>query len=478
MGSSFKKRGSALTWLCLLLLQAGCSTLSPGQPAQYSASTPKATQLTGATPAIQTVSHQEAQPSLLPARETPPGLSPEPHVPSFAGKSELSLAALIQAVLVRNPSLAQMVAVWQAASARYPQVTSLEDPMLGTKLGPGSFGSNKVDFAYMLEFSQKLPFPGKLGLRGENALSEASAAGHDVEDVRLQLVESVQAAFYEYYLVERGLEVNAESLKLWAQAKKDAASRYETGKVDQQDVLQADVEIGRERERRLTLEEMRQISIARINTLMHLPPDSALPPPPKELRLAEGLPEAQVLRATALARRPDLQALADRIRAEEATLGLAHKEFYPDFEVAAGYDSFWQERELRPQVGLRLNVPLYTARRYGAVSEAQAKIAQRQAELARQTDQVNFQVQEAYEKVRKSEKAVSLYKETILPAAELNAKAARTAYVAGKITALSRIEAERNLVSLRDRYFEAIVDYFRRRATLERVIGGPLTRPE
>jgi outer membrane protein TolC len=397
-----------------------------------------------------------------------------PHAVPFAGASELSLDLLVEEVLARNPSLAQMVATWQAASARYPQVTSLEDPMLGTKLGPGSFGSNKVDFAYMVEVSQKLPFPGKLGLRGENAVSEASAAGHDVEDMRLQLVESVQNAFYEYYLVERSLEVNAESLKLWEQAKKDAESRYETGKAEQQDVLQADVEIGRERERRLTLDEMRQIVIARINTLLHVPTNSTLLVPPKQVKRAAELPEVEILQATALAKRPDLQALADRIKAEEASLALAQKEFYPDFEVSAGYDAFWQERELRPEVALRLNVPLYKARRYGAVSEAQAKIAQRQAELARQTDQVNFQVQEAYEKVRKSEKAVRLYKDSILPAAELNAKAARSSYVAGKITALSRIEAERNLVSLRDRYFEAIADYFRRRATLERVVGEPL----
>ena len=31
--------------------------------------------------------------------------------------------------------------------------------MLTGKLGPGSFGSNNVDFAYMVEVSQKLPFP-------------------------------------------------------------------------------------------------------------------------------------------------------------------------------------------------------------------------------------------------------------------------------------------------------------------------------
>jgi cobalt-zinc-cadmium efflux system outer membrane protein len=113
-------------------------------------------------------------------------------------------------------------------------------------------------------------------------------------------------------------------------------------------------------------------------------------------------------------------------------------------------------------------------RRRAAVAEARARLAQRQAALARQTDQVNFEVQQAYEQVRESEKAVRLYDKTILPAAEGNVGAAEPAYVNGKIPFLSLIEAERNLVGLRDRYYEVIADYFRRRAALERIVGGPL----
>jgi outer membrane protein TolC len=62
---------------------------------------------------------------------------------------------------------------------------------------------------------------------------------------------------------------------------------------------------------------------------------------------------------------------------------------------------------------------------------------------------------------------VRLYQDTILKAADLNVKAAQAAYVAGKIPFLSLIEAQPNLVNLRDRYYEALSDYFRRRATLE-----------
>jgi outer membrane protein TolC len=395
----------------------------------------------------------------------------------FAGMSELPVDGLVEQVLARNPSLSQMVAAWQAASARYPQVTSLDDPMFGTMLAPASFGSNNVEAGYRLEISQKYPFPGKLGLRGQGALAEASAAGHDVDDMRLQLIESARSAFYDYYLVHRALTVNEESLQLLRRFRRNAADRYKNGLVTQQDVLQADVEIGRQQERGLMLERMRKVALARINTLMHLPADAPLPPPPQRLSLAEALPPVDLLHDHALAQRPDLKALADRLTTERAALGLAHKEFYPDFELTAAYDTIMGNgptRDLAPQIGFRINLPCRTARRYAAVSEAEARVAQRQAELARLTDQVNYQLQEAYEQVVESEKAVRLYDNTILPAARENVTAAENAYGAGKIPFLSLIEAQRNLVGLRDRAYENMAEYFRRRATLERVIGGPL----
>jgi len=394
----------------------------------------------------------------------------------FASLAELSPEALVQEVLARNPSLVQMTAAWQAATARYPQVTSLEDPMFGAYMGPASIGSRDVDFAYRLEVSQKIPFPGKRGLRGQNALAEAGAAGNEVEDMRLQLVESARLAFADYYLVFRAKEVNEEGLRLLQELRKSAEQRFRAGQVPQQDVLQADVEIGRQRERLLVLERLRRVSVARINTLMHLPPDLPLPAAPKEIRTGGAPPDAATLRELALSRRPDLQALNNRIAAEQAALGLARKEVCPDIEVMAAYDAFWQteEKDLRPQIGVKLNLPIYKGRRYGAISEAEGRLLQRRAELDRQIDQVNFDVQQAFEQVRESEQTVALYQKTILPAANENVKGAQAAYTAAKVPFLTLSEAQRNAVMLRDRYFEAIAEHYRRLATLERVIGGPL----
>jgi outer membrane protein TolC len=401
----------------------------------------------------------------------------------FATLSELAVDVLVREVLARNPSVAQMAAAWQAAQARYPQVTSLDDPMFAATLGPGTFAPDDpgVDFAWRLEISQKYPWPGKRSLRGESALAEARAAGNEVDDMRLQLAESAQTAFYDYYLVGRALEVNDANLHLLERFRKNAETRYENGLVPLQDVEQARVEIGREQQRRLTLRRMHEVAVARINTLMNLPPDASLPPPPQSVRVANGLPAANVLRQAALARRPDLQALSNRIAAEQAALALAHKEFYPDLEPFFMYDRFMgnnsQNKDLAAMLGLKLNLPVRLSKRRGAVAEAAARLDQRRAELAKQTNQVNFEVQQAYAQVQESERTVRIYEKTILSAAKKNVEAAESAYETAKIPFLSLIEAQRNRVMLQDRYYEAIADYYRRRATLERVTGGPLLPP-
>ena len=405
----------------------------------------------------------------LPSAERKP-----PEKKSPAQKEELSVDALVERVLAQSPTLAQMTAAADAAQARYPQVTALEDPMFGASIGPGSIGANSVDFAYRLEVSQKLPYPGKRALRGRSAAAEAAAAGDEIDDARLMLIESARSAFYDYYLAERALEVNREALRLLGEFKQNAEARYKTGQVPQSDVLQADVETGRQRERELALERARRVAVARINTLMHLAPDAPLPPSPRQLKPQDGVPDAAALRALAMERRPDLRALANRVAAEQAALELAHREYKPDFEVMAAYDAFWQETPLRTMVGVRINLPVHKARRSGAIAEATARLAQRQAEFARRTDEVNYEAQQAYERFRESERALKLYEVTILPAARENVKAAQTAYVTAKVPFLSLIEAQRNFIELQDRAYETTAEYFRRRAALERAAGGPL----
>src|SRR5262245_37323193 len=129
-----RRTGNALLGLSLMLLcgvTAGCAGLPPATVPLPGAPAPRPATSAGPGPAIQQAAYcQEGRPG--PAEAT--ALAPPPA--PLDGLPELTADALVEQVLARNPSLAQMVAAWQAAQARYPQVTSLDDPMFAATVGP------------------------------------------------------------------------------------------------------------------------------------------------------------------------------------------------------------------------------------------------------------------------------------------------------------------------------------------------------
>ncbi len=465
---------------CVAACGCAAPSGSPGPPLLAPSPGPGPVRSAGAPaprpqPAVVPVAYREVPPS---DRTPPPAAPPTPTRPPLDGLTALTAADVVGVVLERNPTLDQMRATAAVAAARFPQVTSLDDPTLAFTTAPGSIGSANASYAARVEVSQKLLYPGKRGLKGSAAKADALAAAEDIEDARLQLTEAARSALADYYLAVKATGVAEENAKLLGEFKKNAETRYKTGQGQQQDVLLADVEIARQEERVVSLRRARLVAVARLNTLMHLPPDGPLPPPADAERAAP-LPEATKLRDAALGR-PDVRAAVARVAAEDATLALALKEYNPDVEVMAAYDGFWQGPggpPLQWQVGARVNLPVRYARRGGAVDEARAKVAQKRAELARLTDRINYEVQEAFERVREADEVVRLYDTKILPAAEANVKEAQIAYTNNKIPFLNLIEAQKNRATLKDRYYEAVAEVARRRAALERAVGGPLPVP-
>ncbi len=393
----------------------------------------------------------------------------------FAGAAELDPDQLVAEVLRRNPSLEAMVGAWQAAVARYPQVVSLEDPMLSLAMGPGTFGDPNHDVAWMIEGSQKIPWCGKRELRGRLAQAEASAAHWEVDDATLKLAEATKTALADYYLADRGLAFNAEGLRLMQSFREDADARYRNNLVTQQDILQADLELSELRRRQFELERMRRVAVARLNTLLHRLPDARLPAPG---RLPEGgkVAALEAIEPLAAARRPDLMALAARVQAEQAAVGLAERDYYPDLNFIGRYDAFWQkaDKQLAPMVGVNMNVPLDNPRREGAVREAQFRLNQRRAEYEARLDEIRNDLTAAYQQLEESRRAIELYRDRALPVAEDNLTSARANYSAGKIDFLRLIEAERQLVVIREKREQAVADYYRAMADYERAAGGPV----
>ncbi len=398
----------------------------------------------------------------------------------FAELTELPLAELVTEVQRRNPTLQAAMAAWQAASERYPQVVALDDPMFQSMTAPESFSSSETgaQSSYYLGLTQKIPWAGKRALRGRIATAEAAANSLDYKDSELMLAQAARLAYFDYFLVHREFEVNVANVRVMRDFRESARSRYEASQVTQQDLLQAEVDLAELDRRKLELNRMNRVTIARLNTLLHRVPDHRLPPPPKDLALPDELPPVEQLRELAVEQRPDLAALASRLAGERAAVELACREFFPDLEVMGRYDSFWTVLSQRSQVGLNMNIPLNQQKRRAAVREAMFKVNKLQADYNQQVDNIRNDVEAGYARLEESRKTVALYAERILPAAESNVAAADSEYRAGKIDFLRLIEAQRQLIALQEKRYEAVVEFHRRVAEFERVLGTPLPQDD
>lgn len=442
-----------------------CASTQPSPTPNNLSSLSTADQITAPAAAapLTTVSYDE------PSTTTNQGINPS------SSPAEFSPQQLVEEVQARNPNLESLAAAWRAAVARYPQAISLDDPMFMAMVAPASFGSDEVDTGYTLQGSQKFPWFGKRAARGWRATAAANAARFDLEDARLQLEEMTLAAYYDYYLVRRQLELNVENLDVLRQFHDTAQSRYRTNQVTQQDVLQADVELANLELRRIELDQLDRVAQARINVLLRVDPTAPLPAPPKALEPPRTTLDQAGLQQLALSQRPDLAALRARVREEQAAVALACKDYYPDTEVFGRYDAMWQERPLQPAVGVNLNVPIYRNRLNAALREAQFSLSQRGAELDQRVLDIQYEVAAAYQRLDASRQMLDLYDRRLIPAAEQNRNAARSNYDVSKSSYFELAAAQRQLITLREEREQTLAEYHTRLAELNRAVGGSAT---
>jgi len=391
----------------------------------------------------------------------------------FAGHATLDRQLLVAAVLARNPSIEAARWAWRAALARYPQEISLDDPMLEYSLAPASIGSSEVDTGQRVALSQALPFPGKLTLRGEIALAEAEAVARDHDAVRLRLATLASLLFDEAYLIDRKLAVNDAHRALLAELREIAVARYEAGSGAQQDPLEAELEHAELLHRDVALRADRRITYEQLNALLHRSAELPLPAPAATLepRAPEEGPRDALL-ARALAERPELRAAEARVRAREAAVDLARREFLPDLRVMGAYDTIWQENDLQPMLGLELNLPLRRTRRAAALDEAKAALEQARSTRAGLDDQVRFSTLRALERLAEAHHALEIFEDRMLPAAQDRVASARVAFETGQSDFSTLIDAERSLRNAELGHEEARVEVSRRHAELTRALGS------
>jgi outer membrane protein, heavy metal efflux system len=386
----------------------------------------------------------------------------------------LRLADVVAAARQLNPAVAVAAARAAAAAAEPAKASAWDDPVLSWEAWniPDGSGIDQAD-NNILKLSQKIPFPGKRGLAGEMARHEAAAQMGTAQAVELDAVSAATRAFWALWQAYQRVRVFARDRELAHRSVQVAEQRYATGDVPQADVLRAQVELTHAINKATTETLAIDSARAELDALLDRTPGESVgvPEDPVPHRVPDSLGP---LVARALAHRPELAAGTATVTREEAGVRLAHRDYYPDFEVGVG--RFFNARS-PDGIGAMasMTIPLAFMGKYDAgVAEANARLTAAQAERRRIESTIRRDVEQSWLRLRTARLQHDLFATTHIPQAEQSLRASEGAYQAGRIDFLALLDAVRAIERAHLEHIDAVAAQEMAYADLERAVGGSL----
>lgn len=393
-----------------------------------------------------------------------------------------AIGALVAEAMDRNPEIRAARNEAEAARQRISPAGALDDPMLeagvvNLPVPSASFAREDMTMK-MLGLSQKLPYPGKRGLREEVASKDAQAVDYAYQETVNRVIRDVKVGYYDLALAIESQRLARENRQILEQFLQIAEARYQVGQGNQADVLKAQTQLSKTDDELIRLERERVTLEAELNRVLGRA-SSAVTTVAEMPRLEESPLDSDALRQAALDRRPQLLALQNLAERDSKAVELARKEYLPDFEVRFSYG----QRDRTPaglprddMVGLTVavNLPVWGQKRIEPrIAEAIA-MRNRAADMVQaQQNEVSAQLRQRVTDAEQSAKSARLYETAILPQARLTVEASIAAYKVGRVDLLTLLDSQMTVFNEELAHATAVATYSKARAEIELLTGQP-----
>ena len=381
---------------------------------------------------------------------------------------------VVRHALAANPTLKAAVAKWAATKERVPQAKAWDDPMVGVDFE--RTGTTRLraysDAEWMA--SQSLPITGKNLSRGRAAEAEARAAYEAVRRMRLEVTAKVKVAYYRLANAHALLVINRQNRELFERVLTIGNAKLSVGKSAQGDVLATETDIQRLDIERESLAQTHSDQQTALNVLMNRAPGMSLRAPvPLVFRPMRADP-AQ-LEAWLLAQRPEIAAAEQRLKAEEARLQLAHREWIPDPQVRVEARQFRGSGDTFTEydTGIFFSVPWVNPRKYSAgVREAQQMVEAMRREIEGERASALGMLRDQLRKIGTFRRQYELSRDKLLPLARKTTETLRINYGADTATFIEVLTVQRMLRDAEAASATQLTDYLAALAELEAIVGG------
>lgn len=392
----------------------------------------------------------------------------------------------VRYALRHHPDLDAAFHRWRAAMERVPQARSLPDPRVSLGFAFDQVDSSAEYMGEQYRIEQMFPWFGTLALDGDRALIRARGEAQRYEAIRLQVMEQVCRAYYEYAFQYHAVGIARENLDLLIDLETVTRTMFRTGTASLADVNRAQVEISRLGDQIRSLEDLVEVAAAELNVALGRPAQAHLPAVPgrPSLQVMATLPAYTDAQWLALAREKNPELAAARYDAEQQHLGLAlaKKNAYPDVAVGVEYARNGSGRIAMIDQGgsdmlagmISINVPIWRGKYAAEVREAQALASEAHRRIESREIRLEADLKRALVTHRDSLRKLDLYGHTLLPLARQTLATSETAYRAGRAVFLDLITSQRVLLEFSLAHERAAADRAQILARVQALVGGPL----
>lgn len=390
----------------------------------------------------------------------------------------LTLQAALAEALERNPDLIALRREFDAARHRPAQERFLAPPTLEAQIW--QWPINTLNPArtnmYWVMLAQDIPGRGKRQLRAAVAEKEVALSENAIAVRARDVIDQVKRTYAELFLARKAIDIHLASVDLLRQFADISSVKYTTGRISQQDVLKAVVEISKLHDDLVALDEGAARAEIQLNALLGRAVDAPIGPlvEPRERVL---LPAAAELQRLALERQPELRQADLEIERAQAALAVAERDYKPDFFVSAGYMFMPDGRDsVMANFGITWPTARWARGRLDArKAEAAAAVEAARARKRAVENAIRLAVQDAYVRVKAAEQRAALLRTSIVPQSEQALEVSRAAYQTDRVDFLALIDNQRVLLDAQLEYYRALSDLEQALADLDRAVGTEIT---
>ncbi|MEO8165705.1 MAG: TolC family protein, partial [Betaproteobacteria bacterium] len=172
-----------------------------------------------------------------------------PTMEASATNGAAALDALIAEAMESNPEIRSALREREAASQRIAPAEALDDPILeagviNAPLASSTF--NREDMTMkMIGLSQRVPFPGKRGLRKDVAMQDAQSVGHGYQETVNRVARDIKTAYFDLGLILEKTRLVEKNKLILEDIRHIAEQHYGVGLGSQADALKAQTQVSR-----------------------------------------------------------------------------------------------------------------------------------------------------------------------------------------------------------------------------------------